>query len=361
MRAVMLLLPLAGLLQADINYSVVDLGSLGGPSTVAFAINSSGTAVGWADSPSSDPTAFVAPSGSTLQKLSGLPGSTDSDAYAINSQGTVVGTSYINGQAHGAVWKGSQVTDLGTGVFAMGVNDAGAIVGGNGQAFLLRNGNSADLGFLTGGNWSAAYGVNNAGVVVGYGNTGNGAFRGFVWTAGTGMQELGTFGGRNSYAMAVNSSGEVVGQASLLSGYANAFLDVSGVMTDLGTLGGGNSYAYGINDGGEVVGYSNTANGDSHAFLYVNGVMIDLNSLIPTGSGWVLSEAYGINDAGQIVGEGLYNGQSQAFRLDLSPQPQVGFAARFAIQPVPEPATLPILAVGFSLLIFCARRFTRPA
>ncbi|HLK20209.1 MAG TPA: PEP-CTERM sorting domain-containing protein [Bryobacteraceae bacterium] len=361
MRAVMLLLPFAGLLQADINYSVADLGSLGGPSTVAFAINNSGTAVGWADSPSSDPSAFAAPAGSSLQKLAGLPGSTDSDAYGINSQGTIVGTSYINGQAHGAVWNGSQVSDLGTGVFAMGINDAGAIVGGNGQAFLSQNGNSTDLGVLSGGNWSAAYGINNSGVVVGYGNTGSGAFRGFVWTAGTGMQELGTFGGRSSYAMAVNSSGEVVGQACLLSGYANAFLEVNGVMTDLGTLGGGNSYAYGINDGGEVVGYSNIADGDSHAFLYLNGVMIDLNSLIPADSGWALSEAYGINDAGQIVGEGMYDGQSHAFRLDLDPGPEFGFAAQFAIQPVPEPGTLPMLAAGFGLLVFCARAIKRRA
>lgn len=357
MRAVMLLLPFAGLLQADIMYSVADLGSLGGPSTVAFGINNSGTAVGWADSPSGDPSAFAAPVGGSMQKLPGLPGSTDSDAYAINSQGTIVGTSYIDGQAHGAVWNGSQVTDLGTGVFAMGVNDPGVIVGGNGHAFLLQNGTYSDLGVLPGGNWSAAYGINNAGAAVGYGNTGNGMFRGFVWTASTGMQELGTFGGKSSYAMAINNNGEVVGQASLSSGYANAFLDVNGVMTDLGTLGGGNSYAYGINDSGEVVGYSSIADGDSHAFVYVNGVMLDLNSLIPSDSGWDLLEAYGINNSGEIVGEGLYDGQSHAFRLD----PELGFAAEFAVQPVPEPGTMPVLAIGFSMLAGCAHRIKRRA
>ena len=352
MRAVMLLLPFAGLLQADIMYSVADLGSLGGASTVAFGINNSGTAVGWADSPSSDPSAFAAPAGGSMQKLPGLPGSTDSNAYAINSLGTIVGTSYINGQAHGAVWNGSQVTDLGTGVFAIGVNDLGAIAGGNGHAFLLQDGTSSDLGVLTGGNWSAAYGINNAGAVTGYGNTGNGMFRGFVWTASTGMQELGTFGGNSSYAMAINNSGAVVGQAALSSGYANAFLDVDGVMADLGTLGGGNSYAYGINDSGEVVGYSSLADGDSHAFVYVNGVMLDLNSLIPSDSGWDLLEAYGVNNSGEIVGEGLFNGQSHAFRLD----PELGFAAEFDVQPVPEPGTLPILAIGLGTLVFCTLR-----
>jgi probable HAF family extracellular repeat protein len=292
-----------------------------------------------------------------MQKLAGLPGSTDSDAYAINAQGAIVGTSYINGQAHGAVWNGSQVTDLGTGVFAMGINDQGAVAGGNGHAFLLANGTYSDLGVLAGGNWSAAYAINKAGAVVGYGNTGNGAFRGFVWTASTGMQELGTFGGKSSYAMAINSSGEVVGQASLSSGYANAFLDVDGVMTDLGTLGGGNSYAYGINDSGEVVGYSSLANGDSHAFVYVNGVMLDLNSLIPSDSGWDLLEAYGVNNSGEIVGEGLYDGQARAFRL----HPEIGFTAAFEVQPVPEPGTLPVLAIAFGMLAFCAQRIKRRA
>ena len=87
--------------------------------------------------------------------------------------------------------------------------------------------------------------------------------------------------------------------------------------------------------------------------------MLDLNSLIPSDSGWDLLEAYGINDAGEIVGEGLYDGQSHAFRLDLDSQ--FGFAAQFSIQPVPEPGTIPILAVAFGSLALCARRVKRRA
>jgi len=44
--------------------------------------------------------------------------------------------------------------------------------------------------------------------------------------------------------------------------------------------------------------------------------MKDLNRLIPSGSGWVLSEATGINDAGQIVGSGTVHGQQHAFLLN---------------------------------------------
>jgi hypothetical protein len=53
----------------------------------------------------------------------------------------------------------------------------------------------------------------------------------------------------------------------------------------------------------------------------------------------------------------LYEGQSHAFRLD----PELGFAAAFDVQPVPEPGTLPILAIGFGMLAFCAHRLKRTA
>ena len=82
-------------------------------------------------------------------------------------------------------------------------------------------------------------------------------FRGFAWTSGAGYTELGTLGGANSYAMAINNGGEVTGNAQLASGYSHAFASTpGGALVDLGTLGGNSSYGYGVNDGGEVVGYS---------------------------------------------------------------------------------------------------------
>ena len=53
-----------------------------------------------------------------------------------------------------------------------------------------------------------------------------------------------------------------------------------------------------------------------HAFLWSRESMRDLNALIPSGSGWVLSEANGVNDAGQIVGYGTHNGDVRAFLLN---------------------------------------------
>ena len=132
MRAAMLLLPFAGLLQASTIYSVTDLGAMGGSSTVAFGINSSGIAVGWGEALTGDMGAFLSGSGGSMQNLAGLAGGTDTYAYGINSAGTVVGTSYVNGQPHGEIWNGAKSTDLGSGIFATGINDAGVVIGGNG-------------------------------------------------------------------------------------------------------------------------------------------------------------------------------------------------------------------------------------
>jgi probable HAF family extracellular repeat protein len=71
-----------------------------------------------------------------------------------------------------------------------------------------------DLGTL-GGRWSFPTGLNDSGHVVGYSSTSENLVRGFVWTAATGMVDLGTLGGDGSSAASgVNNRGEVVGYSS---------------------------------------------------------------------------------------------------------------------------------------------------
>lgn len=199
---------------------------------------------------------------------------------------------------------------------------------------------------------SQAWGLNNLGTVVGrtFDPSFN-SYRAFVNT-GTGPVDLGTFGGTNSMAAAVNDAGQIVGSADNAGGQSRAFVYQNGSMTDLGTFGGNGSHGWGINAAGTTVGsalapenpddfsgerafvrppggtlqdigtlpgfssaFATAADinnhgqivgasgqegpGDPpvHPFLYSNGVMTDLGTF-----GDAYSTAFAINDRGQVVG-----------------------------------------------------------
>jgi len=153
-----------------------------------------------------------------------------------------------------------------------------------------------DLGTLVGNN-SYPVAINEAGQVIGYSyladNIGR---RAFVWEDGV-MTDL-TLGGSSSRAEAINESGQVVGWSSLAGDTSHhAFLWEGGVMSDLGTLGGINSAAVAINEAGQVLGVSSLTDGNSHAFVWEGGAITDLGTL-----GGSFSEPVAINEAGQILG-----------------------------------------------------------
>jgi probable HAF family extracellular repeat protein len=127
---------------------------------------------------------------------------------------------------------------------------------------------------------------------------------------------VGSLGGKLTTARDINNKDEVVGDGDVGNGNLHAFLFSDGKIHDLQTLPGGHrSTAYGINNRGDIVGMSEDAKGSARAIVITSGVMQDLNDLIPSGSGWVLTEARGINEAGRIVGVGWLHGQQRGFLL----------------------------------------------
>ena len=171
-----------------------------------------------------------------------------------------------------------------------------------------------DLGLIPNMTESAAYGVNELGVVVGHSSVPNGAVSAFTWSPTTGMVPLVPTGAGwgNTYAFSINDGGQIAGVAINLVNQARAVVWEAGVMRELGVLPGGSySVALGNNNSGYVVGYSRTTpTGTPHAVLYApSGGMQDLGTL---GGSESMAEA--INDLGQVVGTaGMPNGVSYAF------------------------------------------------
>lgn len=254
-------------------------------------------------------------------------------AFGISDSSQVVGdstVSYVEGGGHVFLYNGGAMSDLGTLMepfseayaTGYGINNAGQVVGASNilysrtgalhHAFLYSGGAMRDLGTL-GGRQSFAFAINNAGQVAGYSQTtiipdtnpfnDPAPYHAFLYSGGK-MTDLGTLGGANSYAYGINNGGHVAG-ASQLAGDAatRAFVYSGGRMTALGTLGGTNSAAYGINDARHIVGESDLpGNGRTHAFLHDGVTMKDLGTL-----GGATSVAKAINNAGQVVGTSRIN------------------------------------------------------
>jgi endoglucanase len=329
-------------------YHAIDLGTLGGTSSRALALNANDQVVGQSATAGGQDHAFswtqaggmvdlgagyadaVNDGGQVVGNLGDHPfswtqaegatqiGTTLGFAAAVNSVGQVVGqlNSADFSRTFCFLWtKADGLSDLGT-LFsgnyciASAVNETGQVVGTSGtqivknHAFLwTRAGGMVDLGTL-GGTYSAAsptiQAVNGSGEVVGESTlTPDGATHAFSWTPAGGMHDLGTLGGTNSRARAVNDSGQVVGSSDTSGGATHAFLWTAGAgMVDLGTLGGTSSYADAVNASGQVVGESTTATGETHAFSWTQAAgIVDLGTL-----GGTISYGPAVNDGGQVAG-----------------------------------------------------------
>ncbi len=284
-----------------LHYTIKDLGTLGGLESYGYGINNRGQVTGEASTAGGAVHAFIYGRRGGMQDL-GTLGGNFSWGNSINDFGQVTGEYYdgFDSSYHAFLFSASTGTE--------------------------------DLGII-GTDFSQGQGINDSGQVAGVyydDNAGEAAnYHAFIDSPGTVMKDLGTLGAPGyswSYGLAINNFGQVTGWSSTATtgtpGLSNsapvhAFLYEAWTgMEDLGTLGGTNSYGYSINIRGHVTGYSDIP-GDSgqHAFLYRDGKMIDLNTLLPRSSRWTLLAGYGINDRGQITGYGLIKGQTHAFLM----------------------------------------------
>jgi probable HAF family extracellular repeat protein len=332
---VALVLPCAAMGQT---YTITNLGTSTWSYSEAHGINGPGNAVGEYEPLTSFSVAAFLNAQGTFTDLGSLPGSPYAVAYAVNDSNQITGESNSHNNTHAFLYQNGQISDLGTltsggGGYSSGhaINRTGQVAGETSLALastihaaLFSGGSINDLGAL-GGDYSAAFGINDSGIIIGESEVvqqGVTNVHAFVYTNGTGggLVDLGTLGGNYSSAKGVNDSGTVVGEAETVMGgttLLHAFSYRNGVMSDLGTLGGSSSSASAINSAGSIVGYANDSNEVANAFLYDGSKMINLLTRLPANSGWTnLASAEGINDAGQIIGSGyLADGEYQAYLL----------------------------------------------
>lgn len=360
MKFLVSILAAAGLMHAAPIYTLADLGTLGGSSAMGTSVNIFGQSAGTLTTVGGFTNAFAF-YGSGATNLTSGSSSIAGQANAINDAGQIAGTQQIGNQQYATVWTNGVATTVGgAGSYGLAINNSGEVGGmlinnGMGNAFVSQNGTVVDLGTFDGGYWSSVYGLNDAGQAAGSGITSNGTFRGFIWTPGIGYSVLGTLGGANSYAMAINSSGMAVGTAQVSSGYTHAFESNGTFMKDVGTLGGMSSYAYGINDLGNVVGYSLTSNWAQDGFLDENGVMYDMNALLIDAPGWTITALYGINDSNQVVGVGVLNGIQHAVLLTDPPAAPGIVTTDVITSSTPEPSAWILSLGGLSALLLWKR------
>jgi len=370
------------------HYKLIDVSTFGGPSSYlnafvdgfaprangpffggARVLTGKGLLTGWADTSQSDPFptfcfnpdcfvshAFERHDG-VVSDLGTLADGWSSATTWINESGDIVGLSE-NGlvdpriglpEVRAVRWSHGRIVDLGTlggnQSAALAVNNHGQIAGlalntipdpfsiydllnygsSNGtqtRAVLWdKDGRIEDLGTL-GGPDAYALLVNDHGQVTGWSYTNSSpnaisglpTFHPFLWDKRNGMQDLGSLGGTVAQAVnGLNERGEVVGATTLAGDMTHhPFLWDGKTLVDLGTLGGDSGEADWINDAGEVVGIAQytvpcpNGLGGAHAFLWSNGAMTDLGS----EDGVANSEAVFINSRTQIVG--------YSFSCDLS-------------------------------------------
>jgi len=296
----------------------------------------------------------------TITDLPLLPGGTYASAYAINDTGKIVGMAndasgafrtveWVNGQiavmpdlsANGGLCVPEDLNDAGesagrqsiSGFFsyaihwdaqnnvsalpglaggssalntAHAINASGQIVGGAqqggpnywGHAVVWFQGAlQADLGFLGGGTYSEAYGLNDLGDVVGVAALANTNQHAFLWQNGQ-YTDLSTWsgGGASSKAYAINNHGDIVGlNANVASIWRNGAVQALPMPQGLSAF----TPAIDINDAGHIIATASAGYPLEVGVLWRDGTPIDLGTL----PGGTISRARRINAAGEVVGE----------------------------------------------------------
>lgn len=308
-----------------IQYTIQDLGTFGGNSSFASAINNHGVVVGTAYDENNDINAFIYDG--DLKRIDPQA----RQAFGINDNGTVVGSVTLGAFSYSSTNNNFSLLGNQTDS-AYDINNNETIVGyvrsSTNYAFSYTDGNLTNLGILPGSYTSGAYGINDNGVIVG-----NSSTKAFVYQDNQ-LTSLEPTLGDFSFALDINNNDIITGYYRNSDNLYDSFFVKDGELLSFVDFNGYNTFSQAINDNGLSVGRYTTGNLPDDSFAYLadlDGSIFDLNDLdILNNTFDQLTVARDINNRGQIVGSGLVNGETRAFLLT----------------PVPEPTMLVLFVIG---------------
>ena len=258
----------------------------GRPLTWARAVSDTRTVVGTASPGLPDIGRAVRWQNGTALDLGALGTGLFSEGRGVNDAGVAVGMSYTNGGElfgiHGFRFDdASGLVDLTPGTVgsrAEAINDGGQITGwSNSRAFRLTGPTLTDLGVPEGFAFSFGSAINESGQVAGHVVTASGnSERVFRYTDGAGMVLIGGVGEFNR-AFGINNAGHVVGQGRSAAGLKGGFVftDATGMRQLNGLIDPAAGWfifgAGDINDAGQIAGWASGPQGHRAVRLVPNG------------------------------------------------------------------------------------------
>ena len=295
-------------------YLFYDVGNLGCPDyNEARDINDRGVVVGGAGGRASCLGAAFRWFNGTITDLDELyEGNSFYAAAAISETGAILGW---GSPIRVFIWADGQATPMAVAEECeeneapRGINDSGTLATGDcdalaadnclGVLYRIEEVSAITLGTLPQFPDDAdyePYDVNDDGVVVGRVGLGAEGNRAFIWSDGVISELVNELGGSGINAYGINNAGLIVGNAETVDGFPAMSYHIStGIWTVLGP-----GTAYDVNDRGAAVGADIIDFSTKHAMLYEDGEVIDLHEFMPTD--WADSHAWAINNYGWIVG-----------------------------------------------------------